>query len=231
MAFRNKASVILKKKPDILVVPECENPGKLVFPKGTKKPNDALWFGNNPHKGLGIFSFNGYTLRLLDNHNPALQTIIPIDVTGAAFNFTLLAIWANNPTDPDGQYVEQVWKALHHYNKLLSNKLMVLAGDFNSNTIWDRKYRQGNHSHVVEWLEAKNIYSAYHIHHKQTQGKEKHSTFYLYRHKDKPYHIDYCFLSKDLAATLQSVEIGRHHYWKKYSDHMPLITTFNEAIV
>ncbi len=33
-------------------------------------------------------------------------------VSGGRFDFTLFAIWANNPHDRDGQYITQVWKAI-----------------------------------------------------------------------------------------------------------------------
>ena len=229
MAFRKKAAVILALKPDILIVPECEHLDKLLFSEGTTKPNDKLWFGTNQHKGLGVFAYGNFTLRLLDTHNPALKMIIPIAVTGGEYDFTLFAVWANNPADKDGQYVEQVWKALKHYNISSAGKQVVLAGDFNSNTIWDRKSREGNHSAVVQHLEQKGIYSAYHLHHKQTQGKEAHPTLYLYRHQDKPYHLDYCFVSADIAEKIQSVEIGDYKFWTQYSDHVPVIVTFDTA--
>lgn len=225
MAFRNKAAIILAEKPDILVVPECEHPGKLLFRPGTKKPTDSLWFGSNTNKGLGIFSYSKYRFKVHDCHDENLQMIIPIAVTGGKYDFNLFAIWANNPTDPDGQYVEQVWKAIHHYDHLLADKATVLVGDFNSNTIWDRKYRAGNHSNVVKYLAAKDIHSAYHLQHNQEQGKEEHPTLYLYRHQNKPYHIDYCFISSDLVKKLRSVEIGNYADWIAYSDHVPVITT------
>jgi len=145
------------------------------------------------------------------------------------YSFTLYAIWANNPDEPDGQYVEQVWKAIHHYKKQLKDTQTLLAGDFNSNTIWDRKRREGNHSNVVKFLEEKGIYSCYHLHHKQQQGKEEHPTLCLYRHKDKPYHIDYCFVSADMLAKLQTVEVGDYDFWIQHSDHVPLIVTFDYA--
>jgi len=227
MAFRKKAGAILACEPDILVVPECEHPDKLLFVPGIKKPTAVLWFGSSKHKGLGIFSYGDYKFKLIRGHNKDLKMIIPIAVTGGAVDFNLFAIWANNPNDPDGQYVEQVWKAIHHYSKLLTKKPAILAGDFNSNTIWDRKYRAGNHSNVVKFLEEKNIYSAYHLYHQQIQGKEAHPTLYLYRHKDKPYHLDYCFISAGLAKKLQSVEIGEYEDWAPYSDHVPVVVSFN----
>ncbi len=228
MAFRKKAEAILAYNPDILIVPECEHPDKLKFNFPTCIPKDILWFGENRNKGLGIFSYSDFKFKLLKIHDPALKMIIPISVSNQRIKFTLFAVWANNPQDPDGHYVEQVWKAIHLYDNKLKNKRTILAGDFNSNTIWDRKYRKGNHSHVVEYLEAKGIFSTYHLHHKQTQGKEEHPTQYMYRHRDKPYHLDYCFVSKDLAKKLKSVEIGEYDFWVKYSDHVPVIVTFDD---
>lgn len=227
MAFRKKADLILTYKPDILIVPECEHPDKLLFPIGTLNPTDTLWFGKNQNKGLAIFSYSNFRFTVLDNHNQDLQMIIPIAVTDGQFDFNLFAIWANNPTDRNGQYIEQIWKAVHHYKDLLTDTKTILVGDFNSNTIWDRKHRESNHSNVVKLLEAKGIFSTYHIHHNQTQGTEEHPTLYMYRHKDKPYHIDYCFASKDLLEKVSSVEIGDFDEWVKYSDHVPVVVTFD----
>jgi exonuclease III len=226
MAFRKKANLLFRYEPDILIIPECEHPGRLVFPVNTPNYKDILWFGKNQNKGLAIISYSDCRFKVLQKHNRKLQHIIPISVTGGQFDFNLFAIWANNPTDPDGQYVEQVWKALHHYKSLLTNSKTILAGDFNSNTIWDRKRREGNHSNVVKFLAEKRIYSTYHLFHKQEQGSERHPTLYMYRHKDKSYHIDYCFASSDLAGKLQSVEIGEYEFWTRYSDHVPVIVEF-----
>ncbi len=230
MAFRKKAAIILTHQPDILIIPECECPDKLIFPSDIPKPTDMLWLGNNLHKGLAIFSYCDFRFKVLDVHNEAFRMIVPISVTSSNFDFTLFAIWANNPTDPDGAYITQVWKALDCYDHLLQNTKTILAGDFNSNTMWDRKRRVSNHSNVVKRLEEKGIYSAYHLYHKQLQGKEQHSTHYLYRHLDKPYHLDYCFVSADLTQQLQSVEVGTHDFWSKYSDHVPVIVTFRNVI-
>ena len=226
MAFRKKATLVLKHKPDILVVPECEHPSKLKFTTGTPQPNDILWYGSNPNKGLGIFSYGQYKLKQLDGFDPGIKTIVPIAVTGGEIDFTLFAVWAYNPGDPDGAYVEQVWKAIHYYSDMITARPTILMGDFNSNTIWDRKYRVSNHSSVVKVLEEKGVYSTYHLRHRQIQGKEKHPTFYLYRHKDKAYHIDYCFVSAHLAQKLSNVRVGNYDSWKPYSDHVPLIVTF-----
>lgn len=227
MAFRKKADFILKYQPDILIVPECEHPHKLKFNKDTPLPTDIFWYGENPNKGLGVFSYSNYKFKLLDSHNPEFKNILPLSVTGGELDFTLFAIWANNPQDKDGHYITQVWKAIHYYDDLLSDHKTILVGDFNSNTIWDKAYREGNHSTVVEKLEAKGIFSTYHKFYGHQQGNEEHPTLFMYRHQDKPYHIDYCFASADFIGKLTNVEVGLYNDWTHCSDHKPLSVTFH----
>ena len=227
MAFRKKASLILAHKPDIAIIPECEHPDKLKFEPGIPAPNDIFWSGSNQNKGLGIFSYSNFKFQLSDLHNPGFRIILPLIVKNKKQEFTLLAIWANNPQDKGYQYVGQVWKAINFYSGLLKNKKTMLVGDFNSNTIWDKPRRESNHSTVVDLLENKGIHSTYHKFFSQEQGKEKHNTLFMYRHENKSYHIDYCFASNDFIKKLSHVEVGKHTDWCKHSDHAPLIVTFN----
>lgn len=227
MAFRKKAHYILTGKPDVVIIPECEHPDKLKFKPDMPAPTDIISHGTNKNKGLAVLSYGNYKLKLLSGHNTSLKHILPLSVTCGRFNFALFAVWANNPADKNGQYVTQVWKALHHYNAMLSKKKVILAGDFNSNTIWDRPRRKGNHSDVVKLLETKNIRSTYHAFYEQQQGKELHPTLYLYRHRNKPYHLDYCFASGYFMKRLAHVEMGNYDDWHAHSDHSPLTVTFN----
>jgi exodeoxyribonuclease-3 len=227
MAFRKKAEVILKHEPDILVIPECEHPDKFKFRPGIPNPTDALWFGSNQNKGLGIFSYTDFKFKLIDNYNPDFKLIVPVEARNKKNRLTLYAIWANNPLDREGRYVTQIWKAVNYYDKILKNKKTLLIGDFNSNTIWDKPRREGNHSTVVRLLEKKGIHSAYHYHFKQQQGKEQHPTLYMYRQRTKPYHIDYCFASEDLITKMKSVEVGDFASWTKHSDHVPVTVHFD----
>lgn len=227
MAFRKKADHILKYKPDILIVPECEHPDKLKFSEGSNLPAAIIWSGDNLNKGIGVFSYNNYQLKIHPSYEPGFKHIIPISVTGGEADFTLFAIWANNPLDKGFQYVGQVWKALNFYDELLNHPPTVLAGDFNSNTIWDKPRREGNHSTVVSSLEKRNIHSSYHHFFNQRQGKEKKNTLFMYRHPDKSYHIDYCFVSASLLEKMVDVKIGTHKKWSHLSDHTPLIVTFD----
>jgi exonuclease III len=226
MAFRKKAQFILAEKPDILIVPECEHPDKLKFDTNVEIPTDYFWYGTNLNKGLGVFSYGNYKFELLKIHDPEIKTILPLKVTGGECDFILFAIWANNPQDKAGAYVEQVYKAINYYSQLITSERTILIGDFNSNKIWDRKSRKGNHSTVVDDLFKKEIHSVYHHYFKQEQGLEEHPTLFMYRHLDKPYHIDYCFASVDLINKLSSVEIGSYNDWIALSDHSPVIVDF-----
>lgn len=213
----------MQYKPDILVVQECEYGERLKFEAHLPQPNDFLWFGENRHKGIGVFSFGPQKLGLLPIHNQALKFILPIAVSGGAVDFTLFAIWANNPADPDGRYVAQVWKAVQEYEQLLATNNCVLTGDFNSNSIWDRPRRIGNHSDVTQKLANYQIHSIYHRFFGEQQGKELQPTFYLHRNLNKPYHMDFCYMTSELCDTVNRVEVGIHSDWATVSDHMPII--------
>lgn len=49
----------------------------------------------------------------------------------------------------------------------------------------------------------------------------------MYRKKEKPYHIDYCFVSEDLLDKVKEVEIGTYEKWTAHSDHSPLYIKFD----
>ena len=78
MAFRKKASLILAHKPDIVIIPECENPDKLKFEDSVPIPNDIFWFGSNQNKGLGVFSYSNYKFQLSGLHDPGFRIILPL---------------------------------------------------------------------------------------------------------------------------------------------------------
>lgn len=226
MAFRKKAEFILAEQPDILIVPECESKERLLFGVDIKQPNDIFWYGKNPNKGIGVFVFGDFKIKLLENHNPDFKYILPLSIYNDKINFTIFAIWSQKP-DKHDCYTEQIWNAVHFYSNLLGHDNVILAGDFNSNSIWDKPKRIYNHSNLVEYLIGKNIWSTYHHFHKQLQGKERDHTLFMHRKIEKPYHIDFCFASLNLINKLKNVEVGSYEKWTKHSDHKPLIVTFD----
>lgn len=221
---------------DIVIVQECENPE--FHPKLCRDwPDDYLWVGDNKNKGLGVFSRTGIKLEPLNwqgsfeiqgfrTHHPAhrwttseLQLFLPLRVND---EFNILAVWTKNAASFG--YIGQFWKYLQiHHDDLMSSDVMII-GDFNSNTIWDKGGKWWNHADVVAELSRMNIFSLYHYHYQcqEDQGSESAKTFYLHRNEKKSYHIDYAFVSKVFLSRL-TIEIGSKEDWLDLSDHMPLI--------
>lgn len=230
MAFRKKNSAIMKFSPDILIIPECENEEKLKFGNLTPTPTDFCWYGDNIHKGIGIFSYSSYKFQVFENYNAKYRYVIPMKVKGKE-DFNLFAIWAmDNKESPRARYIAQVWLAINYYQSKL-NIPSILIGDFNSNKIWDedhpRKY--GNHSEVNDYLYTLDIHSLYHLQTEEKLGEEKNPTLYLHRNKTKPYHIDYCFASNNLLVEGFDFSIGKYEEWIKYSDHVPIFVDFKKG--
>jgi exodeoxyribonuclease-3 len=126
--FRNKFNPILTNLPDILVVQECEHLDKLLS-FTAEKAKDFLWFGHNKNKCVGVFLFGNYQFKLLKEYNPDFKTIVPTLASDELTDFMLYAICANNPSDKNNQYIEQVWKAINYYDELLQNnipKILIL---------------------------------------------------------------------------------------------------------
>ncbi|MEP0262868.1 endonuclease/exonuclease/phosphatase family protein [Dokdonia sp.] len=227
MAFRKKAQALLSENPDILIIQECERLDKLIFKDAIKEYNDSYWYGDNPHKGLGVFTYGNYTISPLPDHNTDFRFVAPLQVSNAKNTYTLLAIWAQKP-DTNDNYGIHIWNAISYYTDLLSLDNLLLIGDFNSNTFWDKPNRVSNHSNVVSYLSKLGIESAYHYFYNQVQGKEKDPTFYLYKQIGRPYHLDYCFTSQNLLKKLKNVSVGNHKDWTALSDHSPVIISFEE---
>ncbi len=222
-AFRKKNKEIFELKPDILIIPECEQEDKLKFGNLTPKPNDFLWYGDTGKKGIGIFSYSNYKFRLLKEFNPEFRYVIPLEVSDGTNTFLLFAVWAmNNKQNPLSRYIGQVWLAIKYYQSTLTEN-SILIGDFNSNQIWDEKERVGNHTDVVNFLKELEIESLYHKQFNEKHGKESLKTFFMYRNIEKPYHIDYVFASHNIIKNGYNLTLENSNKWIDKSDHIPLI--------
>lgn len=226
MAFRKKATRVLARKPNLLVVPECECFERLNFSSSTPQPRYKIWIGDNPTKGIGIFSYSDFEVTLHELYDPTFRYVVPIEVNGNK-RFNLLAVWAmNDENDERRRYIGQVWLAFNRYEGLLSDSTLI-AGDFNWNKIWDGSPNlYGNLTQTIEFLKSKGIVSLYHTFFQEAFGQESQPTLYMYRKANRPYHTDYFFASMDWVNQLQSVEVGVYEDWQALSDHMPIIATF-----
>lgn len=213
---------VLPWHPDILIIQECEELSKLKFP--TEQTPSFQWRSSGSGaKGLAVFGWDCEISNL--GEETEFRHIVPFTVKHSCVDFILFAVWAmDSKTDDKERYIGQVWKAVRHYENMLKGSQCVVIGDFNSNKIWDRKPRCGNHSAVVELLRATGLESLYHLQEGIPQGEEKTPTFFLYRNASRPYHIDYCFMSQRLRYEGATFQIGTPDMFLRQSDHMPIKT-------
>jgi len=219
-AFAKKAARIFRDSPDIVVIQECSKESAEMW---QDEGYAGQWVGENPNKGLAVFGRQGWSLRRLgESRKSDPRWLIPFEVKGAV-SFTLVAVWACAVKRSRREsYVGQIHKALRWRREWFKTGPIVIAGDFNSNAIFDRNRQKANHSAMADELRKKyGLVSAYHAAHKMKHGAEETPTFYLYRHIGKPYHFDYIFVPSTWCESMTAA-IGRHCDWSSDSDHCPL---------
>lgn len=221
MRFRDKIDNILPFNADILVIPECEAPEKWRGKNHQKEINQFLWFGDNLNKGIGILNLNDdYNIKIHPSYNKDFRYIIPLIVTGKQ-SFLLFAVWSQLTKSKFDSYIGQIFLALKYYESLLKEPC-IIAGDWNSNKIFDHIKRVGTHSDVVDFLEKVNIRSTYHHLINEEHGFERQPTHYFRKDKASPFHIDFIFASESILNQTSKLEIGLYKDWIKLSDHMPI---------
>lgn len=234
MAFRKKYENILPYQPDILIAQECEHPSNY----SDTFYSDVLWIGENKKKGLGVISFNNIKMSLHKSYCKDYKYVLPVEVNINNHKvMNLIAVWAQNDKEKlKKRYIGNVWCALNYYKDLLKEPV-IIAGDFNWNVIWDKeKYPlYGTLTDVINLLKQYDIHSAYHsipdviFGTNVVFGHEKDPTLYLLKKKEKAYHIDYIFSSRNFISGIDSCFIGKYNDWIGLSDHMPVFAEFGEC--
>ena len=79
---------------------------------------------------------------------------------------------------------------------------------------------------LVELLQGKGLVDAYNHFTGEAEGEETVPTFYLQRKKEKPYHLDRCFVAPERILSLKVAE--DHDYWLTLSDHIPVEIVINK---
>jgi len=217
-AFRRKQHQLLDLEPDIGVVPECENPEE----KGDWSAwTDWEWAGDDPHKGLGVFTRNGITI---SDATEIAEADHFLHVETDAVD--VLAVWAmNDRENPRQRYIGQVHTALETRPKLVDEDTVV-AGDFNWNAMWDESPNsplRGDLADVREALNGAGLCSAYHAVCGDEFGEEAEATLYMHKKEGRPYHIDYAFVPRRLVESGVEVTVGSYDDWIDASDHVPLV--------
>ncbi|MFN8444321.1 MAG: hypothetical protein U0175_26295 [Caldilineaceae bacterium] len=222
-AFRRKAQLISQMAPDIAVIQECESPAKLRWAKDVTQPNDYLWYGLNPSKGIGIFSWTDWTFAVDPCHDAEIHHGVPIVARRGEELLHLVAIWASGHKQKELSYVGQVYRAVETYRDFIRERPTFVIGDWNSNAIWDRERRVSNHSNVIKKLAEAGLVSLYHEHFGEAHGRESQMTFWWHRDQSKGYHLDYCVAPQEWLPRLKSLHVGDYETWRGWSDHSPVM--------
>lgn len=203
----------------MLVVQECEDPAHIG--KGYADWAGAyVWAGSRPSKGIGVFARNGRTIERLGWKDRGLAQFLPVRIDD---RLDLLGVWTQAVVPSTYSYIGQFWQYLRLHRKALGADT-VICGDFNSNSIWDRKRRKWNHSACVAQLDKAGFTSLYHLTANEPQGAESRPTFYHYRNPEKPYHLDYVFAHRErLPDGWAGLSVGDPAEWLDLSDHMPVV--------
>ncbi len=205
--LKKKLDYLLNLDGDIYVVQECGDLSKNEF---IRKNYNYHWSGENKNKGIGIFSKPHIKLELLNWENRIFKEYLPVLVNG---KFILLGVWACDP------YIFSLY-SYYLVNRTYFNKNMIITGDFNSNSIWDKEYKAASHTNLMNEWDKLGLKSCYHLKTSEEPGFETDYTFYMYRKELKKYHIDYSFCREEI---FRDFTIYRDSESLSYSDHFPII--------
>lgn len=219
MKLNSKINELEKFDADIYVIPECEDPLSYPSEEYDNFASNYFWVGETKFKGLGIFAKDNVKLELLDLDDDGLRYFIPVKVNDS---FNLLAVWTNPnvKSTNTSKYPDEILKyyELHNDSELFDRDL-IICGDFNCDV-----RLKGAHAKkvnlVVEKLNKKGLVDTYHDLNDEKQGEESEATFFMYRHLDKPFHLDHVFAQ---PGFINSLEIQDKEKWTQLSDHVPIL--------
>lgn len=231
MSLHTKTHLLAALAPDIAVLPESAHPDRVGDVLAAAGATSMQWIGASPTKGLLVAAFGDWTLRIDDTYDPGYQWVLPLHLDGPA-QIRLLAVWDMNHRGHGHDSARRLGAcraSMEHYAEFLSGPadLIVISGDFNNSVYWDKPGGAVKFGDFMDQLESRGFVSAYHHRHGCGRGAEPEPTLWWTRNVDKPYHVDYTFVSP--AAAVRGVTMGAHADWLAYSDHSPMTVELRAA--
>ncbi|GHV43670.1 hypothetical protein AGMMS49546_25950 [Spirochaetia bacterium] len=214
---KDKVSVITEKKPDVLVIQECNRRWEDYL-----KPNDGRWYGNvsySQNQGVGVFLFNDCKFTCFPECFPGYRGeykyVLPFTINSQNTSINIFAVWAKTrdcDNDTPFSYEEQVIEAIKYYH---IEKQSIVIGDYNT-FAHDANTKYPPLVNCARDTEA---------------GK---NTFYSQK---GGFGIDdFCFATSDIANNID-VKICQNSEeewdgdgqkrWRGLSDHCPIIVDFD----
>jgi len=208
----DKAKAIGFYNADILVIQECRESNL----EGVKKDWSERKFHIDEEEksdlGVAVFS-NKYKIAKDEGFKKENRYVIPYNITGAEKSFVLYVVWTKKPLGKYSSYHTPVYNVLKELPS--SAEPIIFIGDFNTGSI------QGARN--ARWYEDLSNAFARRGFINCASKQEWVPTFYKVFNS---WLDDHCFASADFKEKVISFGIGNHDYWKKYSDHCPIIVDF-----
>ena len=212
---RTKAERLLALEPDIAVVQECSDSAVL------DGMNRIVWTGAYPTKGLAVFARPELAGREYLDADATRQWFAPVQFPGLGLN--LLGCWAMHHRGQEPRPARgRIHATMEHYADFLAGGRSIVIGDLNDHTRWDTT-RYPSFARLTTQLDAQGLTNLYYARTGEIPNEETRPSLYWYRHRDKPYLVDWAFIPSDWIARVSSFDIGEYDAWHEASDHMPLI--------
>ena len=212
-------------RPSLAVLPEVAREPKALRGGGLV-PAEAEWHwvGAVASRGLAIATFGAtFGAGSVPLQAPASGRW---SVGARAGRLHAVGVWSCPSAGGAPAYVAEVRRSIEAYTAWLSAPgPRILAGDFN---IMGTGSTAAAFRRLVDQLGELGLRSAYHAFYGEPFGAETRATYFHHRHEARPFHIDFCFLSDDLLARVEHVEVGTWAAWvdrssAAVSDHVPLV--------
>ncbi|MFK7771880.1 MAG: hypothetical protein AB8F94_07060 [Saprospiraceae bacterium] len=225
MAFRSKIEITKQWNPDLLIIQECESLEKFRKSNLDFDEDNFLWFGDNPNKGLAIISTNkNIQLKTSSIEVENNRWFIPIETSN---NLKFVAVWSmNKRKNKVIDYIAPTYRTIEDNLDVFKNSDFII-GDFNNNKTFDKRhskrYEKGTFVHILKLLNELNFASVYHTKKKEALGEESIPTLIWRKNFETVYHVDYCFLKKELFQKLDEFKIIDDKKLISSSDHYPIL--------
>jgi endonuclease/exonuclease/phosphatase family metal-dependent hydrolase len=203
-----KAQAIDVFGTDILVIQECT---RTDFDREELKcflPNFHC-DGIDSNLGVAVFSKEFEIVKgKVDGEN---RYVVPYNITIAKESFDLYVVWTKKPLGNKSNYHTPVYNVLDDLSSPKEN--IIFIGDFNTGSIQGAANAHWYEKLKSKFEEKKFLNCA--------NGQEWAPTFF----KGNSYWLDdHCFAKTKFNVI--SFGIGNPDYWRKYSDHCPIIVDF-----